>query len=179
MFQWFLNYLGSLIVGAFHSNKNNGLISTYFQLWKEYHYPKCPEKRTTSGNIPKFSKISCREFPIDMISSRNSVLNGSYFVNSKNLGFSRYFDWNFRFRSFRNFWLNENRPISSFPRYSLSSVLCQNRFLTDHSLKAPFSNLGHWARDQHASYQGFLTTMKGSDSSYIPMARYPLKEQKN
>lgn len=43
------------------------LLSGYFQLRMEQHFPGCPKTWTTSRAIPKFSKISHLEFPFHLI----------------------------------------------------------------------------------------------------------------
>ena len=69
------------IMGAFHSTKTSGLNFGNFQLQTEQHFQKFPRKRTTSLDIPKFSKKFLGSFLcIQRLSFRNFKklrLNGS------------------------------------------------------------------------------------------------------
>jgi len=109
-----------LTVGAFHSTINSGLNFRKFPGLMEQHFLDFQKiKRTTSPGIPKFSKISYREFPFHLTflpEFPEFLFQWFAFGNSKFSRSSRNFFREFTYhspwiRKFRNFWLNAKSAL--------------------------------------------------------------------
>jgi len=84
-------------------------ISGNFHWTMEQHFPQFPEKKTTSRAIPKFPKISYREFLFHLIFSPEFSVEWFAFRFPGN--FPRKLPYHLPpFQKFRKFWLNGSAP---------------------------------------------------------------------